>query len=1006
MRKSICQVAIGSFIIALCLPGLPAFASTSLQLIGDVPDVGQARDVVIDATAGIAYVASSQFGFAVVDLANPDKPSVVSTFNPAFSGERVAVDGPLAVAISDTGMTVLGVSNPRLQPPQELGFLAGIFRAAAVAGETAYLLQTIVGNPATLDLIVVDLHNPAAPAVVGRVAVGAASFVDVKVAGPLAFVAAGSAGLRIVDVGNPTAPRIIATAATPGNAAGVDVANGYAYVGASTALVVVDIHNPNAPFVAGSLPIPATRVAAANGKVYALAGSFQVVDVSSPTAPTVTGTANSFGAQALDVLGTDVYLASAESGLYAVNVQNPLAPVVVAHVYNRFDNVGVAVAGQIGVVIAGDGGLKVTDVSHPTAPAVLATMTGSFRGVAMAGSFAYVLQTVPGNPAHVDLVILSVSTPSQPTIAGRVTVSAGSASDVKIAGPLAYVAAGTAGLQIVDISSPTSPRIVGSLTTPAAATAVAVGTGYAYVGTGVSILVVDVHTPTHPALTGSISTAAIALATANQLIYAIDGTHLKIVNAATPSVPVLLSATDSFAAQGFTLVGSWVVLATPALTHSDRNGGLYLFDVSDPRSPYPVDQAIVPGTTRCATTAGGLLYAGDSASIIDVLTISAGTPTSTPVPIATPTVPPTRTLTRAPTSTLIPTWTRTPTGTVVATATPIPTRTLTPVPTQAPTFTLVPTGTPTAGTFQVSGTIRYYSNDAAVDGAAVQVGPPPLQLATSSQIQTNTNGQFAFTASGSWQIMPQKSGDLGASLTVLDAVYALQRAVGLRTLTPDQQRACDADGNGSVSSLDATLIMQRMLGVIPRLPVAQTCNSDWLFLPVPAPASNQQLLQPYVSASSCQPGGIVYQPLASAALNQDFSAVLFGDCTGDWQPPGARASAQRAAGGTLQAVRVGRGRRWNGHLRVPLRVQASGNFQGLDLRLEYDSNRLSIPGVHRVGSARRALLVANKQVPGHLAIGLASAVPLRGGTVLVLDFDGHKSHVDPSAIRIVQATVD
>jgi hypothetical protein len=34
----------------------------------------------------------------------------------------------------------------------------------------------------------------------------------------------------------------------------------------------------------------------------------------------------------------------------------------------------------------------------------------------------------------------------------------------------------------------------------------------------------------------------------------------------------------------------------------------------------------------------------------------------------------------------------------------------------------------------------------------------------------------------------------------------------------------------------------------------------------------------------CQPGGIDYQPLTPPAFDQDFTAILFGDCTGNWHP--------------------------------------------------------------------------------------------------------------------------
>ena len=73
-------------------------------------------------------------------------------------------------------------------------------------------------------------------------------------------------------------------------------------------------------------------------------------------------------------------------------------------------------------------------------------------------------------------------------------------------------------------------------------------------------------------------------------------------------------------------------------------------------------------------------------------------------------------------------------------------------------------------------------------------------------------------------------------------------------------------------------------GLITRFEVAQTCGSDWAFIPVPAPAPNQTLTTPQMRTGVCQAGAITFEPLASPAPNQDFSAVLFGDVTGNWQP--------------------------------------------------------------------------------------------------------------------------
>jgi hypothetical protein len=215
----------------------------------------------------------------------------------------------------------------------------------------------------------------------------------------------------------------------------------------------------------------------------------------------------------------------------------------------------------------------------------------------------------------------------------------------------------------------------------------------------------------------------------------------------------------------------------------------------------------------------------------------------------------------------------------------------------------------------VSGAIRYYSNGSPVGAAVVQ-----LEGATPDAVQTHLDGSFAFKglAGGAWQIEPRKTGATSATpdaVSALDAAYVLQSVVGLRTLNAAQQLACDVTGDGTVSALDAALILQYKVGLITSFPVAQACGSDWAFIPVPAAAANQQLIQPQIAGGACRGGAIAFQPLAGQVSNQDFSAVLFADCTGNWQPavvptstaapvPTASATPSRPPSSTATATRT------------------------------------------------------------------------------------------------------
>ena len=179
--------------------------------------------------------------------------------------------------------------------------------------------------------------------------------------------------------------------------------------------------------------------------------------------------------------------------------------------------------------------------------------------------------------------------------------------------------------------------------------------------------------------------------------------------------------------------------------------------------------------------------------------------------------------------------------------------------------------------------LHYHAAGRAVAGAVVRLtGPAP------SDATTDALGRFTFAdvASAVWLLVPSKTGGENGALTALDAAYVLQAVRNKRTLSPTQLLAADVSGDGILTDLDAILILQRSVGAGSQFPVAQACGSDWLFMPTPAPVPNQELLAPQIASGTCQPGGVRYSPLATAATAQDFDGVLFGDVTGNWQNGG------------------------------------------------------------------------------------------------------------------------
>lgn len=193
----------------------------------------------------------------------------------------------------------------------------------------------------------------------------------------------------------------------------------------------------------------------------------------------------------------------------------------------------------------------------------------------------------------------------------------GFANNVDIAGNYAYVAAGSTGLQIVDVSDKRTPRIVGSLDTTGNANDVRVVGNLAYVADGsAGLQIIDVTVPTAPVKLGSYNTPGDAydVAISGNRAYVADGSSgLQIINITNPASPTLLGTYDSpGTAKGVDVSGNVAVLA-------DGASGVRFIDISNPALPLSLG-SVATTDARDVSVEGNIAYVADytgSLKIID-----------------------------------------------------------------------------------------------------------------------------------------------------------------------------------------------------------------------------------------------------------------------------------------------------------------------------------------------------------------------------------------------------
>lgn len=315
----------------------------------------------------------------------------------AESGRVFAgTSGSCTITASNGGFTARAIGRVRTFSPTALSFvdIPGYANNVDVNGDFAYVAAGAAG------LVVVDVSNRNAPAIVeARDTTGNAN--DVVIDGSLAFVADGASGLQILDVSDPAAPVFLGVADTPGNAQDVVVRGTLAYVAdGESGLQVIDVSDPAAPRVLGSASTggysKGVDVSGEQVAVVADTSGIRLVDVSDPASPELLGSAFSGDARDVAVRGGFAYVADFGSGLVVVDLADPAAPVVTARsFFGVLTDVALINSFSFAADVLFVNAVLVEELSQPASPVPRAFVDFSnFRddngtGIAVDGNYVY-----------------------------------------------------------------------------------------------------------------------------------------------------------------------------------------------------------------------------------------------------------------------------------------------------------------------------------------------------------------------------------------------------------------------------------------------------------------------------------------------------------------------------------------------------------------------------------------------------------------------------------------
>ncbi|GBC78421.1 hypothetical protein HRbin08_01916 [bacterium HR08] len=564
-------------------------------------------------------------------------PQAVSCFNsvcqiahiPGPPTRALAAVGHILYAGMDRKVVVIDLTDPARPILQgESPELPGIVTGLTIVGTVVY--ATVEGA----GLYVLDFRLPASPRILGSVDTPGKAH-SVAISEAYAYVADGDAGLRVIDVSNLASPREVGFYDTPGIAYSVVISGAYAYIADGfDGIWVIDVSNPAAPqeVTTVSTPQPARNLR--------LMGSYMVValgwewgwdpqfdepdllllDLSNPSSPQVVSRFRMAGSgQAVAVEGPWIYLATTE-GVGGIRAASSPASLLGWWRWASSGAVGLAAQNGYVFVALASGNTGVAILRHGAwGDAPVLTPIGQFGGrawqVVHQGSQIY-LAVRPFKVWRVD-----GSDPAQLRETGQ-RLLPGIVWDLLVSGDRLYIAAGRAGLRILDAANP-SLQEIGEVDTPGEAVGLAAMPPYILVADGPGGLrVIDSSDPQNPqeiARWPEETDADIReVAVSGAFAYLLIGSRaIQVLDLSSPSAPHPRGVYTMWGARSLSISGNYLYVTA--------GNTLSILDISDPDRLRIVGSiALGSGWLWDVKASGDRAYvAGDGLHVVDVSNPSA-----------------------------------------------------------------------------------------------------------------------------------------------------------------------------------------------------------------------------------------------------------------------------------------------------------------------------------------------------------------------------------------------
>ena len=413
----------------------------------------------IDVAGNFLYIANNKSGVSIIDITSLDTAKIISTL--AYTSEvlKIKIKEDYAyVANYENGLQIINITNPFL-PTRVLTMpSAGVINNLRIIGDYIYLANKDGIN-------VLKIINPIVPTIFATFET--LSSISLQVYDKHLYIPQENKGgviYSLNDLKNPT-PVIVASFNTAFQPREIAIKNNLLVSLSPSSLRITDITSKINPILLYDMPIlgKASDVKIVDNYIYYTNGiSLGIIDITNIAAPMPLASVPAAKSKSLFIKDNYAYVPSEDNGVMIFDITSRATPVYkktitnVANAEEIFvkDNIAYICSSKNRVVVPEKfSGLYTVNIANLNNLIALGSHLTQepCEGIQVRDNYAYLGVNQDG------MQVLDVSRPESPLLLGSLTGISAKHISLSLSGEYAYVSSGFSGVKFVNITNPASP---------------------------------------------------------------------------------------------------------------------------------------------------------------------------------------------------------------------------------------------------------------------------------------------------------------------------------------------------------------------------------------------------------------------------------------------------------------------------------------------------------------------------------------------------------------------